>query len=182
MSMIIDKEKNILRFDIPNSEAALDAQHNGIKERTVGQYYMSDNYEGCFVFLAELKGDFYIDLSLSINNAKNILTILENKNYFDAFKTKLIAQSNQIKALEWSLKNEKNYFYKINPPTINDQKKYLKLDNSDSVLTAFKTLLLGDLCSLYFKKIGDNGFVIYLDKNPNFDEIISSNKILHWMV
>lgn len=48
-------------------------------------------------------------------------------------------------------------------------------------MTAFKTLILGDLCSLFIKKIGRDGYVIYMDKSPNFNEILNSNRILKWM-
>lgn len=180
MSMTIDNEKKILRFDVPNSEASLDAQHNGIKQRTVGSYYMSELYEQCFDFLNKFNGDFMIDINLCIKNAECIVSILKEKNYYAAFKNGLKPQENQIKALKWLVK-EGDYFYSIKPPFVNDKKKYLKLDNLDDVVSAFKTLVLGDLCSVYFKKVGLNGFIIYLDKSPAFDEIIRSNKVLQWM-
>lgn len=180
MAMIIDNEKTLLRFDVPNSEASIEAQHNGIKERTVGSYYMSDQYELCRTFLSDFNGEYYLDLALSIRNAKIILNILNNKNYANAFKSRLVPQEKQIEALEWVMNNG-DYLYKIKPPFVNEQKKYLKLDNLDTAIQSFKALVLGDLCSVFFKKIGDNGFIIYVDKNPNFDKILETNTILNWM-
>jgi hypothetical protein len=87
---------------------------------------------------------------------------------------------NQIEALEWFLSSGE-YFYEIPIPTINENGKYLKLDNNDSVISSIKTLILGDLCSLYFKKIGTDGYIIYLDKNPKFNEVIKNNTILKWI-
>lgn len=182
MSMIIDSENKILRFDVPNSEASIDAQHNGIKKRTVGQYYMSDNYGGCRDFFSRFDGDFYLDILLSVSNAKKIVELLLNKNYQEAFKSKLVPQQNQIIALEWSISDNNDAFHKFNPPAVNDQQKYLKLDPNDPTLSAFKTLVLGDICSVYFKKLGKNGYIMYMDKSPKFDEIMDSNKILDWMI
>ena len=81
---------------------------------------------------------------------------------------------------EWAIK-EGEYFYKMKAPSVNDQQKYLKLDNEDETVVLFKTLILGDLTSIFIKKLGDNGFVFYLDKCPDFDEKIKNNTVLKWM-
>lgn len=180
MAMIIDNEEKILRFDVPNSEASINAQHFGILDRTVGSYYMSESFEICEEFLSDFNGEYYIDISLSIYNSKNILDILKSKGYENAFKSGLIAQSKNIQALEWILLNN-DYFYKMKAPVVNDNKKYLKLDNEDNVVSSFRSLILGDLCSLVIKKIGNNGFIFYIEKSPRFDEIINSNTVLKWM-
>lgn len=180
MAMYFDEENNILRFDVPNSEAAIEAQHCGIKDRTVGQYYMSEQYELCNEFLSSLEGDYYIDLVLSVRNAKAIIDKLTNLNYNKAFKQQLNPQRTAIEALTWAIDGGE-YFYKMKAPTINDKKKYLKLDNEDEMILSIKTLIIGDLCSLYIKKIGKNGFIFYLDKNPNFDSLLKQNEILKWM-
>lgn len=181
MSMVIDNERNILRFDVPNSEANINAQHSGIKDRTVGSYYMSDNYALCSTFLADFRGEYFIDIPLCIRNGKAILDLLKQKGYQKAFKSELAPQFNVLEALNWSLNNGGDFFYKINPPSVNDQQKYLKLDNEDDIVNLFKTLILGDLVSIYIQKVGNTGFLIYLDKNPKFDALISSNEILKWM-
>ena len=49
MSLIIYKD--YIEITIPNSEASIDAQHVGIKDRSVGSYYMSDAPGRCaFLF------------------------------------------------------------------------------------------------------------------------------------
>jgi hypothetical protein len=180
MAMVYNEKENILRFDVPNSEANLNAQHYGIVDRTVGSYYMSDRYDLCEYFLNNFDGEYYIEIGLSVRNAKSILNVLKNKGYENGFKSKLIAQEQNIKALEW-MENNGDYFYKMKTPTVNSKRKYLKLDNEDNVINSFKSLILGDLCSLYIKKIGINGFIFYIDKNPNFDDIIRGNRVLEWM-
>ncbi len=181
MSMLIDEEKRVLRFDVPNSEANINAQHCGIKDRTVGSYYMSDCYELCAAFLANFEGEYFIDVPLCIRNAKSVLDLLKEKGYQKAFKSELTPQFNALVALEWSLSDPNEYFHKINAPSVNEQQKYLKLDNDDDVITLFKTLVLGDLVSIYIKKVGQNGFLIYLDKNPKFNELMDNNDVLRWM-
>ena len=181
MAMYLEKEINTLRFDVPNSEANINAQHGGIKDRTVGSYYMSDQASLCSEFLNDFDGEFYIDLALSVRNAKKILKVLKDKNYQNAFKSNLVPQETSIKAFEWMLDNGET-FYKMNLPSINEQQKYLKLDNEDAVVTQFKTLIIGDLCSLYIKKIGDNGFIFYVDKSPKFENLLENNEILKWML
>lgn len=47
---------------------------------------------------------------------------------------------------------EGEYFYKMKAPSVNDQQKYLKLDNEDETVVLFKTLILGDLTSIFIKK------------------------------
>ena len=180
MSMIINYDLEYLRFDVPNSEANLNAQHYGGKPRTVGAYYMSECSDACREFLSDLKGKYYIDINLCLKNAQEIITFLKNNNYADAYRDKLIPQEKQIEALQWFLSSGE-YFYEIAAPTINENAKYLKIDNADDFIAGIKTLVLGDLCSLFFKKIGSDGYVIYLDKNPKFNEIIENNTILKWM-
>ena len=178
--MFIDDEKKCLRFDIPNSEADIKAQHNGIVDRTVGSYYMSDRFYDCKSFLSNFEGEYYIDISLCINNSKKVLSKLVEKQLQNAFKDKLEPQFKQIEVLKWLLETS-DPLYKIAAPTVNDKKKYLRLDNEDNCLFAVKTLLLGDLMSLCFKKIGVNGFIIYIDKSPKFESLLSNGTILSWM-
>lgn len=181
MSMRFDYKNNIIRIDVPNSEANIESQHCGIKDRTVGSYYMSDKCDECIKFLADLKGEYFIDLPLSVRNAEIILDELKNKNYKDAFKNKLTTQFNTITALKWLIESD-GYFHKMKAPTINDNRKYLKLDNEDNVVCSFKTLVLGDLASVVIKKMGKDGFVFYLEKSPNYNKIFEDNTMLKWMV
>ncbi len=180
MAMIFDDDNSIIRIDVPNSEANINAQHHGIKDREVGAYYMSDKSAKCIDFLANFAGEYFLDIPLSVLNAKAILEILKNRNYEAAFKSGLAAQLNVIKAFEW-LTKDGEYFYKMKAPFVNDRQKYLRLDNEDEAVALFKTLVLGDLTSIFIKKIGENGFIFYLDKCPDFDLKIENNTILRWM-
>ena len=43
MALLLKEDR--IEISIPNSEASICAQHEGIKDRSVGSYYMSDIYE-----------------------------------------------------------------------------------------------------------------------------------------
>lgn len=180
MSMIIDLNKNELVFVIPNSEAPIKAQHKGIVDRSVGSFYMSDNYEQCLEFLNGFNGDFYFDIHLTLKNANRYLQILVDNDLASAFKNNLNPQFSSISALEWYMKSESLSYYKIDPPTVNSNKKYLKLNNEDYVYSLLKNFLLGDLTKLVIKKIGSNGFMLYVDTIDDFDQKIKNKIVDGW--
>ncbi len=180
MSMEIDFEKQELVFTIPNSESPMEAQHKGIADRTVGSFYMSDRYQECFLFLNQFNGDFFVDIPLCVTQATKLLKTLKENNLEESFKNRLIPQFDAIEALKWYINGEKCKFYRILAPTVNNQKKYLKFDNMDEVYKLLKTLLLGDLTKLIIKKIGANGFIIYVDIIDDFEEKIANKTISKW--
>ena len=180
MSMIFDENEKVLRFDVPNSEASIEAQHFGIVDRTVGSYYMSENCDCCKSFLNQFNGEYYIDISLSKRKVERIIRDLKEKGYDKAFKRSLIPQFDILKMFDLMLESG-DFYYKMKAPSINENGKYLKLDNEDSVVGYFRSLILGDLCSLFIKKIGFNGFMFYIDNSPTFNQKIISNEILKWM-
>ena len=61
MALLLKDDR--IEISIPNSEASICAQHEGIKDRTVGSYYMSDIYENVKSFLNDFEGNYYIDFS-----------------------------------------------------------------------------------------------------------------------
>ena len=180
MSMIINEEKRELIFVVPNSEAPMEAQHKGIANRTVGSFYMSDRYGDCYDFLNGFNGSFFVDIGQSVLNASRFLEKLKNKGLANAFKNTLYPQFDAVDALKWYREQEKCNYYLITSPTVNEQKKYLKFDNGDQVYKLFKTFLLGDLTKLVIKKIGDNGFIIYVDECDDFDKKIENGAVSKW--
>lgn len=180
MSMVIDEAKNELTFVIPNSEAPIEGQHKGIADRTVGSFYMSDRYIDCFAFLNQFKGEFYLDIGLCLANAKRMLTVLKNKGLSSSFKFSLRPQFEAVDALEWYSKQESCNYYSITPPTVNEQKKYLKFDNNDQVYKLLKAFLLGDLTKLIIKRIGTNGFLVRIDLCDDFDAKVSDGTVARW--
>ena len=180
MSMEINFEKQELIFLVPNSESPREAQHKGISDRTVGSFYMSERYHECFLFLNQFNGDFFVDIPLCISQATHLLNRLKENHLEDSFKNKLITQFDAVEALKWYISSENCKFYKIAAPTVNEQKKYLKFDNLDAVYKILKTLLLGDLTKLIIKKIGANGYVVYIDFIDDLEEKIENRTISKW--
>lgn len=172
MALEFKENSNMLVIHIPNSEASVDAQHNGGKDTTVGSYYMSEMQPEVHEFLNEFEGDFYIDLVLVVRNAKTIFNELIDKNLENAFKKKLIPQKNAIEFLEWLINNEGPLF-KIPNPTVNENNKYLKFDNLNQAIETFRALCLGELCDICIQKIGINGYILYMDKSPRYYDLIN---------
>ncbi len=179
MAMVFGDNGEYIRFDIPNSEANINAQHNGIKDRTVGSYYMSDQLSKCLAFLSDLSGDYYLDLPLCLLNSRKMIDSLLEYHYEAAFKQLLNPQRSAIDALEWAI-DQGEYYHRIPCPTINDQGKYLKLPN-DEMVSLIKTLMLGDLTSLFIKRLGNNGYIIYFDVVEGFEELLDGKTIINWM-
>lgn len=180
MALFFHEEDNSIEFRIPNSEASINAQHRGIKDRTVGGYYMSDRLGECLSFLSELQGEYYLDLPFCLRNARKILNALKEKRYESSFKQNLVPQQNALITLEWCIE-QNGAFYKMPSPSINDQGKYLKLAPEDETVNLVKTLMLGDLTGLFFKKIGANGYLLYFDATSDFESKLNGKDVIGWM-
>lgn len=185
MGMNIDREKNILIFDIPNSEAKIEAQHKGIKDREVGMYYLSGMREESFIFFNKFEGNFFADVGLSLLNAKILLNKLKNNNLSESFKNNLIPQTGIVESLERYLIKEKDFFHKMKTPSFSkdskNRNKYFKLDlENDAITSNIITLCLGELTSLNFRKFGDDCFVMFLNFVGGLDKLINDGSIKKW--
>lgn len=176
MSIII--KDDILTIELPNSEATINAQHNGIKDRTVNGYYLSNNYDEIYEFLNHLEGNFYVDFLRVYNNISSLIMRIDDENLSGGFKAKLLPQKACLDSLKYLISNGKS-LYKISSPTINDQRKYIKFPN-DRAIVDFKDLCLGDLTNIIIKKMGIDSFLIYAEDNNKLDEFIKSKQIVEW--
>ena len=113
-------------------------------------------------------------------NGKKIIDALKELHYEPAFKQRLQPQGSALEAVEWEI-DQGDYLDKMPNPTINDQGKYLKLPNEDETVCLIKTLMLGDLTSLFIKRVGENGYILYFDSIPAFSETLKGNKVLGCM-
>ena len=164
--------KDKIEIIIPNSEASIIAQHIGIKDRTVGSYYMSENYSGVKKFFNRFRGKVYLDLLRTKQNLEGMLNYIveENKNYL--FKSNIIEQLTLINEID---SNKKNDYYEMKMPIINDNKKYMKFIREDNNVRLFEDLLLGDLTKIVIKKLNYDTFVIYGDVIDNYKDQIDVN-------
>lgn len=173
-------EKKLLLIHVPNSEASVNAQHNGNKDTSVGSYYMSEQQALVREFLNEFNGDYFIDLSIVLSNSKKIISYLKAKRLENAFKKKLIPQESALEVLEWIIEND-GPLYKMTNPSVNDNNKYLKFDNLDNTVDTFRSLCLGELCDICIQRIGENGYVIYLKETDKYHQIINE-KAYKWVI
>lgn len=164
MSMYI--KNDMLVIEVPNSEASLSAQFLGIKDRTVGQYYMSEIQDEVLSFLNNLEGNFYIDFLRTKYNLETFIHYLKESGFENCLKSKLKPQIAALESINW-IHNEGKSLHKINSPSVNVNRKYLKLDNSDNFIRIFKDLIVGDLITINIHKVSSNAFLIYLSIHKN---------------
>ena len=176
MAIII--KNDVLYIELPNSEATINAQHNGIKDRTDNSYYLINNYDEIFKFLNELNGNFYIDFLRVYDNISKLINKLKDNNLSGAFKANLVPQEACLNSIKYLLSNNDGLL-KIGSPSINDQKKYIKLPNEREIID-FKDLCLGDLVNIVIKKMSSDSFIIYAEDNNKLEQYIKSKEIIEW--
>lgn len=159
MALLLKEDR--IEISIPNSEASICAQHEGIKDRTVGSYYMSEVYQDVKSFLNDFEGNYYIDLTKTFYNMNKLYAEIEQKDKINLFKSCLMDQYAIIDELEEIISSNRDTLVKIPNPSVNDNMKYLKFDKSNKYVKMFEDLLLGDLTMITIKKISNNCFVLY---------------------
>lgn len=179
MAIEFKDNERMLIIHIPNSEASVDAQHNGGKDTTVGSYYMSEMQPQVFEFLNDFDGEYYIDFSIVLANSKKVINELLENGLQDAFKQKLEPQKSAIEFVEWYIANN-SPLYKMPNPSVNENNKYLKFDNLNQLVETLRTLCLGELCEICIKRIGKNGYIIYNQKSNKYYDLINET-IYKWV-
>lgn len=154
---------------IPNNEASIIAQHIGIKDRTVGSYYMSENYNGVKEFFNDFHGKLYLDLYRTKQNLEAMFNYIVEENKANLFKSNIIEQLTLINDIE----SEKRYdYYEIKMPVVNDNQKYIKFNRDENNTKLFEDLLLGDLTKIVIKKLNKDTFIMYGDVIDNYQDQI----------
>lgn len=159
MALLLKEDR--IEITVPNSEASICAQHEGIKDRTVGSYYMSDIYENVKEFLNDFEGFYYIDLTKTYYNMNKLYSEIETKEKINLFKSCLIDQYAIMDEIEDLINSNRETLVKIPNPTVNDNMKYIKFDRTNKYVKMFEDLLLGDLSMITIKKISSDCFVIH---------------------
>ncbi len=171
MSLIIFDDR--IEITIPNSEASVNAQHVGIKDRTVGSYYMSEAPGDVRRFLNDLEGSFYIDYARTVTNLEKVYDYIEDEDKQDLFKSGLMDQYMVISEIEE--RKLLNSYIKVDCLQINENAKYLKFVRTDERIRLFQSLLLGDLTVLVIQKLDDNCFMIFGRADDNYQYRIDSD-------
>ena len=159
MSLLLKEDR--IEILVPNSEAVICAQHEGIKDRTVGSYYMSESYVDVKAFLNNFEGNFYIDLAKTYYDMNKLYEEIEKQEKISAFKSCLTDQYAIIDEIDEILKFNNETIIKIPNLMVNDNAKYLKFDRNDETVKMLETLLLGDITQITIRKLSQDCFVIY---------------------
>lgn len=179
--MALEIKGNYVIISIPNSEAGINAQHYGIKDRTVGMYYLSEMYDEVNSFLSLKSEDskFYIDFEKTFKNAKYLYNTLKTRNLNQAFKSDLDLMKVTIDSIEKEL-IKGNDLSLIEKPTINDQKKYIKFNVENAYFISLRDVCLGDLTKIVIQRLSKNCFRIYMEIVDSFEDMIYDGTINNW--
>lgn len=178
MSIIIDNDNFVIH--VPNSEASIKAQHVGIKDRSVGQYYLSEKAMLVNSFFNNMSGSFYIDFLRTRENLNPLLNRIIDLNMQNVFKSKLVDQKNSMKSLKWILDSE-NGFHKIDFPVITASSKYLKFNTVDEYYLVFRDMCLGDFVDIKIVRLSKDCFVMYAYDNGKFDIMYENGELEKWL-
>lgn len=162
---------NKIEFIIPNSEASVIAQHIGIKDRTVGAYYMSDNYNGVKEFLNNFNGKIYLDLLRTKITSEKIFNYIIEEDKAKLIKSNLVEQLTIINEIE----NMSNSLVEIDMPTVNENQKYLKFNRENNYVKMFQDLLIGDVTKIIVKRMNTDTYLVYGEVVDNFEYLIDIN-------
>lgn len=165
--MALNITGNNIEIIIPNSEASIKAQHVGIKDRTVGSFYVSEYDDLVQNYLNNYNGEFYIDMFKTYMNMNVLYDCIIKMNLSNLFKDNLMNQLLICSELEKD--NQYVGYYKVDSPILSETRKYLKFNKNNKYMSYFLDMLLGDLTKIVFVK-NNNSFVIYGDVVENYQE------------
>lgn len=170
--MALNITGNNIEIVIPNSEASIKAQHIGIKDRTVGSFYVSEYDDLVQKYLNNFAGVFYIDMFRTYMNMNVLYDYIIKMNMSNLFKDNLMNQLLICSELEKD--NQYVCYYKVDSPILTETRKYLKFNKNNKYTSYFLDMLLGDLTKIVFVK-NDNNFVIYGDVVDNYQDKLLKN-------
>lgn len=172
---------NYVIINIPNSEAGINAQHYGIKDRTVGMYYLSEMFDEVnkMLSLEDENSKYYVDFVRTYNNAKYLYDSLKSRNLNQAFKSDLDLMKITLDSINKQIEKG-NDLFEIDKPTVNDQKKYIKFNVENAYFVSLRDVCLGDLSKIVIQRLSKNCFRIYMETVDNLDDLIYDGTIKKW--
>lgn len=164
-----------------NSEATVEMQRFGCKDRTVCGYY-TNSYSQQFL---ELFNNFtckcFVDMALSYEFCKDLFSSLIEKcgMYYKSGLEPLKKTMAFIK-MYLDSKIEDALFFDCYI-SLTDSKKYLKMASSNSLFERFKQMILGDIIEIVFKKIDDSTVIVYLRPKIGIEWTVNSTVFNDWI-
>jgi hypothetical protein len=167
--------RDFIQFHIPNSETIIECQRKGIKDRSVGQYYIGNNIKAIEDFLRDFDLLYFVDFANSYVSLEAFLLKIKNLGVDKLYKYEMKASLDAIELIKEAIsKDHSNSFFRVEKPKLGLSKKYLKIESKMSIYSLFKQLILGDLIDLILEK-HYKIVRIYLIPNPlveSFDHFI----------
>jgi len=156
-------DKSGFVIEIPNSEAAIGSQRVGIKDRTVGQYYLSNQAEEIGELLSGMALQSFIDFGASYLHMRDFITKLSLIGVDRLYKNGFVAIENSLKTIERIGNSLSNLLmFKIENPRVSLSRKYLKMSSRKEFFRVFSNLVLGDITEIVFEKLNNNTLRIFV--------------------
>ena len=164
MSLYFPENKANLMVIIPaNSEAVIRSQRLGIAERSVGSYYASSLQKEVANFLNHFVGEYIVDLATSFYLCKPLFdNLIDHCSTF--YRDGLSSVKNGFDKIAANLrsKNEDRLLFPASGVSLTLSEKYLRIDGDSEYFSIFKSLILGEVIEIVFKKVGSMSYLIYL--------------------
>ena len=164
MSLYFPNNKINLMVIVPaNSEAIISSQRLGIAERCVGSYYASNLQKDVAVFLNHFVGEYIIDLVTSYYLCKALFdNLIAHCSSF--YRDGLSSVKSGLDKIEANLhsKNDDRLLFSASGVSLTLSEKYLRIDGDTEYFSIFKSLILGEVIEIVFKKVGSMSYLIYL--------------------
>lgn len=142
MSMILEKENNLIKVLIPNSEATISAQIKNIKDSEVTGFYTNDKEDLKKEIVEFLSKDY--DYFLNVNDV--VRTIEKLNNYKDDFGYIYKDSMSSIDSSYQFFTNFPNEYVRIPKMFYSGvDNRYFKFDNQDPVVKKLRAILYGDI-------------------------------------
>ncbi len=185
MSTYFDPAKPDLMVIVPpNTEAIPEAQRlGGTSLNYVGSYYISKKDKQVQSFLSGFRGTYTVDLGFSYLRCKTLFNSLI-QNCSSYYIKNLAPQKKVLNLIEANLfsGNEETLFFPLEEIGLTDSTKYLKIPNSSPELKNFKTLILGDIIEMVFKRINNSSFLVFLRPRKDIEKwVIDGNLFTTWL-
>jgi|LakMenE01Jun11ns_1017448.scaffolds.fasta_scaffold9727158_2 hypothetical protein len=142
-----------IQFHVPNSETIIECQRIGIKDRSVGQYYIGNNIKAIEDFIRDFDILYFIDFASCYLSLRPFFHKIKNLGVDKLYKYQMSASFDALELIqETIIKDHTNSFFMIEKPKLGLTKKYLKIESKMSMFILFKQLILGDLVDLVLEK------------------------------
>lgn len=162
MAMILRNES--IEIIVPNSEAYKGAQIKGIKDSTVGGYYIQDDLKKKQEIL-NFFDDFKLDFEIDIESVERYVSNIKKKVY----SSKILFKG-ELKGLDANLQIIKDKNGSIPKMCYTGKNgRYLSFMNEDKTVNALRSLILGDITKIIIEKTSSK-YIVKIELIENYQD------------